>query len=143
MRNRTFVGIALTLALAFSACGSAGKKCCPKQTCAKACASEQVLRHVVIFKYKETATPAQIDEITTAFAALQEKIPGIKSFEWGVNSSPEGIDQGFTHCYLLTFENAAARDAYLPHPEHKKFGKLLGESGIFAGAFVVDYNPQK
>ena len=42
---------------------------------------------------------------------------------------------------MLTFENLAARDAYLPHPEHKKFGDSLGKSGIFAGAFVVDYTP--
>lgn len=49
--------------------------------------------------------------------------------------------QGFTHVYLLTFKDAAARDAYLPHPEHKKFGQVLGKSGIFVDAFVVDYTP--
>ena len=43
---------------------------------------------------------------------------------------PGGKNLGFTHVYLLTFESVAARDAYLPHPEHKKFGDLLGKLGV-------------
>lgn len=99
------------------------------------------VRHVVVFKYKPDATPAQIQQVTAAFRALATSIPGITGFEDGVNDSPEGKNQGFTHVYVLTFENAAARDAYLPHPEHKKFGQVLGKSGIFVDAFVVDYVP--
>lgn len=102
---------------------------------------EQV-RHVVVFKYKQGATEDQIRQVTTAFRELKNKIPGIVSFEHGVNNSPEGKNQGFTHVYLLTFENAQARDAYLPHPEHKKFGQVLRGTGIFEDAFVVDYVPQ-
>ncbi len=97
------------------------------------------VRHVVVFKYTPDATEAQIAEITDAFRALKDKIPGIIGFERGVNNSPEGLNQGFTHVYLLTFEDVAARDAYLPHPEHDKFGALLRGSGIFDGAYVVDY----
>ena len=44
-----------------------------------------------------------------------------------MNNSPEGKNLGFTHVYMLTFEDAAARDAYLPHPDHAKFGELLGK----------------
>ncbi|BCS31681.1 stress responsive protein [Luteitalea sp. TBR-22] len=104
-------------------------------------APAQAVRHVVVFKYKPEATPAQIQQITDAFRALSKSIPGITGFEDGVNNSPEGLNQGFTHVYQLTFKDAAARDAYLPHPEHKKFGQLLGASGIFVSAFVVDYSP--
>lgn len=105
--------------------------------------TDTAVRHVVIFKYKETATDAQIQEITDAFKALKDQIPGIIDFEHGVNDSPEGKNLGFTHAYLMTFENAEARDVYLPHPKHAEFGKLLGESGIFEDAFVVDYSPMR
>lgn len=100
------------------------------------------VKHVVVFKYKQSATPEQIEQVTTAFKALKGKIPGIVSFEYGTNNSPEGLNKGFTHVYLLTFTDAAARDAYLPHPEHKKFGELLGKLGILEEPFVVDFEVQ-
>jgi hypothetical protein len=101
------------------------------------------VRHVVIFKYKPAATPAQIAEVTKAFRGLQQAIPGIIGFEDGVNNSPEKKNLGFTHVYMLTFENLAARDTYLPHPKHKEFIQLLGKLGVLDDAFVVDYVPTK
>ncbi|GEO04076.1 stress responsive protein [Adhaeribacter aerolatus] len=87
---------------------------------------EKLLRHVVIFKFKDSATPAQVKEVERAFSALPSKIPTIIGYEWGTNVSPENLAQGYTHCFLVTFKNAADRDAYLPHPAHKEFGKILG-----------------
>jgi hypothetical protein len=103
---------------------------------------DEQVRHVVVFKYKPDATDAQIKQITDAFGALKNKIPGIVSFEHGINDSPEKKNQGFTHVYMVTFESAKARDNYLPHPEHKKFGQLLGELGILEDLFVVDFSPK-
>ena len=100
------------------------------------------LRHVVVFKYKASATPAQISQITAAFRELKDRIPGITSFEHGVNNSPENKNLGFTHVYMLTFTDVKARDAYLPHPEHKKFGDLLASIGAVEDVFVVDYVAQ-
>lgn len=101
------------------------------------------VRHVVVFKYKPGATPEQIKQVTDAFRDLKRRIPGVVSFEHGTNNSPEGKNQGFTHVYTLTFESAGARDAYLPHPEHKKFGELLGKLNILEDAFVIDYKPER
>jgi hypothetical protein len=101
------------------------------------------VKHIVVFKYKVSATPAQIEEVTAAFKALKNKIPGITSFEYGVNNSPENLNKGFNHIYLLTFKDAAARDTYLPHPEHKKFGDLLGKLGVLEEPFVVDFEVTK
>jgi len=99
------------------------------------------VRHVVVFRFKPDADPAKIRQITEAFVALKDQIPGILALEHGVNNSPEKLNQGFTHVYQLTFTNAAARDAYLVHPTHKAFGALLGSLGVFEAAFVVDYAP--
>ena len=60
--------------------------------------------------------------------------------EHGVNNSPENLNHGFTHSFLLTFENAAARDVYLPHPSHAAFGELLKELNAVADVFVFDYH---
>jgi hypothetical protein len=99
------------------------------------------VRHIVVFKYKAGASAEQINQVTQAFRDLKNKIPGIVAFEDGVNNSPEKKNLGFTHVYVVTFEDVAARDAYLPHPEHKKFIQLLGKLGVLEDAFVVDYVP--
>lgn len=95
------------------------------------------LRHVVLFKFKEDADPAAITKVEEAFMALPGKIPEIRGFEWGLNNSPEGLNKGMTHCYTLTFYSEEDRAAYLPHPDHKAFGAMLG--GILDDLVVVDY----
>ena len=102
-------------------------------------AQKQILRHLVAFKFKSGTPERQIAQVTQAFRELRSRIPGIIGFEDGINNSPEGKNLGFTHVYMLTFDSAASRDAYLPHPEHQKFGELLGTLGIVDAAFVVDY----
>ncbi|MEO8428421.1 MAG: Dabb family protein [Verrucomicrobiota bacterium] len=95
------------------------------------------LIHMVSFKFKPTATPAQIKEVEDAFRALKKKIPQIVSYEWGTNVSPEKHDKGFTHAFVLSFKSAENRDAYLVHPDHKKFGELVGP--VLADVFVIDF----
>ena len=104
---------------------------------------DEPIRHIVVFDYKDDATQEEIQQVTEAFSDLQHEIPGILSFEHGVNNSPEGKNKGFTHVYLVTFEDEEARDKYLPHPEHKAFGELLGELDILEDVFVIDYVPQE
>jgi len=101
-----------------------------------------MIKHIVIFKYKPGALEGQIRQMTKAFQELQYKIPGILSFEHGVNISPEHRNLGFTDVYELSFANLQARDAYLPHPAHCQFNELLGQLGIVEDVFVVDYAPQ-
>ncbi|NNJ87836.1 MAG: Dabb family protein [Eudoraea sp.] len=98
---------------------------------------DSVLRHVVLFKFKEGTSSEQMAEIETAFVALKNKIPEIESIEWGINNSPEGLNKGFTHCFFLTFASKAAREVYLPHPDHKAFGDLSGP--VLEDVLVVDY----
>jgi len=96
-----------------------------------------MLRHVVLFKFKDDATPAQIKQVEEAFKALPSQIKEIKGFEWGTNNSPENLNQGLTHCFFLSFNSEKDRDAYLPHPAHKAFGATL--KPYLDKAVVVDY----
>ena len=95
------------------------------------------LFHVVSFKFKDAATKEQIKEVEDAFRELKSKIPEIQSLEWGTNVSPEKLDKGFTHCWVLTFRSDKDRDAYLVHPDHKKFGQSLGP--VLGDVFVFDF----
>lgn len=97
----------------------------------------QNVRYVVPLAFRDDAPDDRIRAVEAAFAAMEHKIPGIIDFEWGTNASPEVLDQGFTHCYLVTFDDAAAQDAYLPHPAHVASGMLLQPR--LARVLVVDY----
>ncbi len=104
-------------------------------------AADGPIRHVVHFKFKKEATPEQIKKVTDGFAALKSKIDIIESIEWGTNVSPEGLDKGFSHCWIVSFKNAKDRDTYLVHPDHKAFVEIL--KPILEEPLVVDFVPQK
>jgi hypothetical protein len=99
------------------------------------------VRHVVSFKFKKDATPGDIRKVEEAFAALKSKIPQIQSLEWGTNVSGENLDKGFTHMWVLSFADAAAVKAYIDHPDHQAFVKLLKPS--LEEAFVIDFQPKR
>ncbi|OON64281.1 hypothetical protein B0920_13415 [Massilia sp. KIM] len=99
------------------------------------------LRHVVLFAFKDAAGADEIDAIASDFATLKNAIPAVAGFEWGTNVSPEGLNQGFTHCFTLSFRSVEDRDAYLVHPEHQRFVSTLG--GLLEKSLVIDYWAQE
>ena len=128
----------LVLVLAFVGVGLALLRTpAPAGAAEEAASGQRKLRHVVLFKFKDASTPADVARIEAAFRGLPAKIKEIGGFEWGTDVSPEGKAQGFTHCFLVTFATEADRDAYLPHPAHKEFVTLVGPH--VDKVCVVDY----
>ncbi len=101
---------------------------------------EKLLRHVVLFKFKEGTSEKDVKRITDAFAALPGRIDAIHSFEWGTDVSVENKAAGYTHGFLVTFRDAEGRKEYLPHPAHEEFKKIVGPH--LAGVLVFDYFTQ-
>ncbi|MFN7878156.1 MAG: Dabb family protein [Pirellula sp.] len=85
----------------------------------------RMLRHVVLFKFKDTSSKEDVQKVVDAFRSLKTSIPQVAEFEFGTDNSPEGLANGFTHCFLITFKSEADRDVYLPHPKHKEFVEIL------------------
>lgn len=98
------------------------------------------LKHVVLFKFKEDVSQDKIDELIAGYKALPAKVEEMKHFEWGPDVSVEDLHQGFTHCFITTFENAAGRDAYIPHEAHQAYVKELFPH--LDKILVVDFEPQ-
>jgi hypothetical protein len=99
-----------------------------------------VIRHVVLLRPAASASPAAVEAALQGVLALKEAIPGILAAQAGANASPEGLGRGFTHGFVVDFADAAARDAYLPHPAHEAAGAALvavAEGGI-EGILVFD-----
>ena len=97
----------------------------------------QLLRHMVLFKFKEESSAEEVKVVEDAFRALATKIPAIRSFEWGKNNSPEGLNDEFTHCFMVTFHSEEDREVYLPHPDHLAFVEVLKPH--LDKVLVVDY----
>jgi hypothetical protein len=139
MNTRTLPAIVIMIAFAFAAPTVAIAADAPAAAAANS--GKKMLYHVVAISFKPEAKPEQIKAVETAFGQLKTKIPGITSLNWGTNVSPEQKNKGFTHCFVLTFATEKDRDAYLPHPEHKAFGKLLGP--IVGDVLVIDFWSQE
>ena len=134
--------ITLFAALLFASCGEQAKKETTEKEEEKTVKETKAidspkLRHVVLFKFKETSSEEEIHQVEEAFNALPSKISEIKGYEWGTNNSPENLNKGLTHCFLLTFDSEADRDTYLTHPDHVAFGDIAGPH--IADVTVVDY----
>lgn len=108
-------------------------------TASTALSADGPVRHIVSFKFKPEATPAEIQKIETGFAELKAKIPQVQSIEWGKDISPEGLAKGFTHMWVVTFANMPALKTYIDHPDHVAFVTLLKPS--LEDVFVFDFVP--
>ena len=82
-------------------------------------------RHYGMFQFHPEITLDQIDECFTEMRGMIGKIPGLLTMEHGLYDSPEGLNDGFTHGFIMSFDSAASRDAYLPHPEHERVKQIV------------------
>ncbi len=98
-------------------------------------------KHIVLMRFKPQTTREEIAEIFEALDALQEKIPGILDIASGPYESPEGLNKGFTHAFIVTFEDMESRDAYLEHPEHEPVKQLIVNqlAGGLADVIAFDF----
>lgn len=97
-----------------------------------------MIDHIVLVRWKPDADAVAKAGFAAGIASLAAKVPGIVRYAGGVQSSPEGKGHDFDWGFVMTFTDAAARDAYLPHPEHQRLvSELLAP--IVQDALVFDF----
>ncbi len=65
----------------------------------------KLLRHVVLFKFKDSASEADVKKVVDAFREnCLSKIPAVADFEYGTNNSPEGPCRWFDALLLHHFQ---------------------------------------
>jgi len=100
-------------------------------------ATGTVVRHYVAFKFKDGTASEKIEQIVAAFKHLQTEVPDVLSIEEGVNVSPEHMNKGLTHGFIVSFPTLNARDVYLLHPNHLRFVDLVRPE--LADSFILDF----
>ncbi len=78
------------------------------------------MQHMVLLRFKPQVSEDQIADFFALLANLQEVIPGIEHFGCGPYASPEGMNHGYTHGFLMTFRDKTDRDRYLDDPQHER-----------------------
>ena len=78
-----------------------------------------------MFQFKEGISDAQIDNCFAEMKAMVGKIPGLLDMEHGPYDSSEGMNDGFTHGFIMTFDGPESREAYLPHPVHEEVKAIV------------------
>ncbi|MEM6690564.1 MAG: Dabb family protein [Planctomycetota bacterium] len=98
---------------------------------------DKPLRHLVFFDFVEGIDDSSVSDIVDTFNGLPSKISSITDFQSGKNDSPEGLDDGFTHAFAVSFKDQAGLKAYGPDPAHQDLVKKL--KGKTDSVFVFDY----
>lgn len=98
-----------------------------------------MVRHIVMFKLKEFATPAEkqakLDEIKTKLEALIDKIDVLRKIEVKFNCNPE---ESWDLILITELDSLADVSTYANHPEHVAVAKgIIGP--VKADRACVDY----
>lgn len=100
-----------------------------------------MIRHIVLIRPRADLPEGRMAEIMAALHALEKTVPGIVEIRSGANTSPEGLDHGYAWAFTVDFQDAASRDAYLPHPAHRQVGGMIVEAALdgIEGVLVADF----
>ncbi|KAJ5356662.1 Dimeric alpha-beta barrel [Penicillium concentricum] len=104
------------------------------------------ITHIVLFQFKADLAAEVIQDVCGRMLALKDNCvhptsqePYIKSASGGKDNSPEGIQNGITHAFVMEFTSAADRDYYIQSdPIHLGFVKTL--DGLIEKAQVIDFS---
>ncbi|KAJ5458070.1 hypothetical protein N7475_009458 [Penicillium sp. IBT 31633x] len=103
------------------------------------------ITHIVLFQFKSDVAAQAIHDACGRMLALKDNCihpssqkPYITSASGGKDNSPEGIQNGITHAFVVEFASAEDRDYYVQSdPVHREFIKSL--DGLVEKAQVIDF----
>ena len=102
-----------------------------------------MIRHCVFIRFRPEISPAERADILGEISSLTDRIAGLIAVHVGGNVSPEvGMDKGYADGFIADFTDAAARDAYLVHPEHQQAGARIVAAAVGGVEGVLVYDLQ-
>jgi hypothetical protein len=99
-----------------------------------------MIRHIVLTKFKSETSEETIAGIYDDLSALVEKLPGAGGFTGGRSQSPEQIERGYMHGFIIDFDTWDALKNYSDNEEHKALGSQLVTNALggIGGILVLD-----
>ncbi|KAH6695109.1 stress responsive A/B barrel domain-containing protein [Plectosphaerella plurivora] len=103
------------------------------------------ITHIVAVGFKDEVSAETIKETADGFFKLQQSCvnpatqqPYIVSIKGGKDNSPEGLQSGITHAFVVEFASEEDRDFYVKEDlVHRTFAQGLGS--VLAKIIVTDF----
>jgi len=95
-----------------------------------------MIRHIVLIKFRPDVSEATIADLFDELHQIEKELPGLIGITSGRSDSPEKMERGYMHGFIVDFENWADLQAYQDHPAHQDLGAKLtahaeqGKNGI-------------
>lgn len=95
-----------------------------------------MIRHIVLIKFDPRLRETEISKLFKELHDIDGKVPGLLSITSGRSESPEQMERGYMHGFVVDFEDWDGLQAYQDHPDHRRLGAKLvanaenGKEGI-------------
>ena len=99
-----------------------------------------MIRHIVLVKFRHDTSADGIAAILDGVSALVAALPGAHGFTGGRSESPEAMERGYLHGFVIDFDTWADLQRYADHPDHGALGAriIARAAGGRDGILVVD-----
>lgn len=99
-----------------------------------------MIRHIVLTKFNPDTAEEKIAEIYAGLSALADELPTAHNFTGGRSESPEQIERGYMHGFVIDFDDWNALQSYADNPVHKMLGGQLVANAVggIDGILVLD-----
>lgn len=75
-----------------------------------------MIHHIVLFRFRSSATAAETDSVGPALLAMKPRIPEIRDIAYGPNLGPSAAE--YSHILLVVVDDMDAVRRYAEHPVH-------------------------
>ncbi len=99
-----------------------------------------MIRHIVLIRFRPDISEEEVAALFGEVHAVQSRLPGIRSVTSGRSESPEKIERGYMHGFVVDFDDWDALAAYQDYPAHKTLGARLVANAVggLDGILVFD-----
>lgn len=89
-----------------------------------------MIRHIVLIRFLHTIFEAAIADLFAELHQIKGKVPGLLEITAGKSESPEQMERGYMHGFIVDFADWDALQAYQVHPEHQLLGAKLVAAAV-------------
>lgn len=95
----------------------------------------------MLTKFRSDVTEENIAKIYNGLSDLTDALPGASGFTGGRSESPEQIERGYLHGFVVDFDDWAALRTYQQDKTHKALGAQLVKHAVggIDGILVLDF----